>query len=854
MTANPTRPRVLALLASLLLVIVMGSIAAWLLLTPAREEQANESIADDRSATEEELDALIAVQRNAPNDSELVPTVDAPRIDEASEWIIKGRLLSEAAAAITGAKLLVYGHNADLSKPDKNFGWEDLTAYSDEDGRFTLRFAPQPTLRLRMVVEGRIWVRRDWLWKPGELTATTDLGDIVMEQGGRLYGRILDEAGVPILGFRNVYVSILKEHSGQPPRRQGFSGNFAAGSAEYEVLGVPAGSLSVKADWGHYIWSEGTEVELAPGEEKAVDLIYKGPSLARRIVITPHCPKAAMYSSRVAAMELHGAPDGPRTLKHAHGSGSMFVFDDLPPGTYRAVMIDPRFVPTERGGLEPGHGYRMDVEANSALELTVLDAGTEAPIENYALTLREVAPVQGWSSETLRALSDPAPAGGVYRGLLEGTWLIEVSAPDYAKQSVQVEPCQANEQKQVTVRLSKPSSLAARVVDADGAPLPNVTLRLWPALVPDPNSEYWIEAQRQAQRGRRSSDLREGRSDADGNYRFDAISAGSYELEAWIHAEAYMRVSDIHVGSGAAVEIEARFEALGVLEVEVLLNDQIPLRECTILLTQALELQDPLFGAKQFARMSGPRNMDRLTAGLDAQGRVRFSHVPSGTWIVILQPTERPEEAPRILRARVVLGLVELKAGERASQSYDLRHLAPCQATVRIFQDGQPVEGARAELKQVESEQRLRNQWSLTAHTDAKGIAQFEGLLPGTWLLHASTPGGTWKLSPPREVEITSDSTASFVVEVALISGPVLVLDQATGTPIKNRLIRFASQSGSVEVTTDENGIANLTIAPGRHFVRDVASEQALREVEAPQISWPPAPGVEATVRIPLAH
>lgn len=848
-------------------VLLLCAISIWLARRQPRERDVPstslEEQAEEQGASNGMLPNATQVARRNEATSDEASTshagtnVVAPESAPDLRAAIRGRVLDDLGAPLAGASITLHGWVSNEERVAR-FGlpakWEDALATSDAAGRFLVRFETPPAYQFTLDLNAEGWVERSWRWSELEQGTALDLGDIQLVRGGRIYGRILDARGAELRGFRSVSISEIR--SGMAGGAQPFwkSISITAGDVRYEAHGLPPGKFRVKADWGSYVWSKASEFTLGAGEAKQVDLVYEGPDLARKIVVMPFDPRRRTWQMEVREITLHGAPDGPRRVRHEHGRAE-FSFDDVPPGTYRAVVDDPRFLPAERGGLVPGNGYRLEVEGSAALELSVVDAASKAPIDAYRLLLRDRSQNSSHQSKVLRERGTEAPSGGVYLGLLPGAWVIEVEAEGYGLARVELEDCAPNARRAARVELAKPASLAVQVLDVEGAPLRGVQLTLWPEFPLDPQNSLGPESQRQQSRQRQWSTRREATTDAEGRFRFESVGAGSYELEAWRSAVSLLRVVPLALRSGAAEEQTLRWPALGSLHVKVVLHELFP-REAVEL--RAERVRDPNDAAENLLELQmqhRPQSLwNDLRAAIDARGEARFADLPPGRWMVWLAPRQRdPADRATPFHAFCVVGIARVEPSSAAELVLDLSDRLPIDVQVLATVNGLPAEGARVSLEVASEAAKPRQALRVDATTDHHGLARMVGLLPGDYALQVYAKNGACRLESPRPIALTPGTTAPFEVHFTLARGRVQCIDEASGAPLVRRQVSFFSPSGSAHAATDDQGFVEVELPPGSYHVRDVASEMALRDREAPIVPWPPEPDGSTVVRLPIA-
>jgi RNA polymerase sigma-70 factor (ECF subfamily) len=189
-------------------VLVAAFVGTWWWQAPALPERA----ADAGSTT-----PAIAVAHGAPaaiERSEVLPASDtAPGASVAPQSkyhvLMRGRCVDERGAAVAGARVEL---RADMPLPLDATG-ANATTQSGADGTFALALVPAVgTYDLDVGAEGRVAVHVRWDdVEPGR---AYDLGDLVLQRGGRVVGRVVDETRAPLPG---VTVAVGKMANASPP-------------------------------------------------------------------------------------------------------------------------------------------------------------------------------------------------------------------------------------------------------------------------------------------------------------------------------------------------------------------------------------------------------------------------------------------------------------------------------------------------------------------------------------------------------------------------------------------------------------------------------------------------------------
>ncbi len=286
-------------------------------------------------------------------------------------------------------------------------------AVTDVDGRFTLGGVSRGVVSLVVHAEGRRPIAKA---TPTGNVPARDVGELRLDAGRTLEGRVLDAAGAPIEGaavFAGVH-SVLADCAFAAPA-------VAPTDAEgrFSVRGLPEfGDLAVAVRAGPRDGFrvdrpgdvEEVELRLAPTTALVVDLVgVELPELGR-VEVT-----AVRAGGRTPSL---GDGSGARHAADAAG-GRRFVFDGLRPGEYVVlVAVDgaARPFPVE---LPPG-GTSIEVTppTPTPLDVRVVDDASGAPIPGATVRLRRLDvrpahPVEGVTGDDGTVVLGPLSFDGV---------------------------------------------------------------------------------------------------------------------------------------------------------------------------------------------------------------------------------------------------------------------------------------------------------------------------------------------------------------------------------------------------------------------------------------------------------
>lgn len=322
---------------------------------------------------------------------------------------VRGRLLGPDEKPTRGQAIVK--ELADVDAPDVLA--EDLTAEAGDDGVFTLRLGPgSHSLEVRARGLGSRRLDVD-VRGSGE---TVDLGDVALEVGIAIRGRVRDAAGRPL---ENAEVSTFYDS-------QSFSERTDAAGA-YVLAGLNAGMYTV----GVSAPGMGRAQRKAEAGASGVDFVLQPAGrIAGRVVDEAGRPVDAF---RVVARMRARSGYGPMPRDNFAGDDGRFALEDVGEGEYVVDVTAPERAPAVVSDVKVAAGATVDVgtvrlAAGGIVRGLVVDAAS--------------APVAGaWASITgaVRDFSRSAPevttdAGGAFefRGVPPGAAQVTVTHPSYA--------------------------------------------------------------------------------------------------------------------------------------------------------------------------------------------------------------------------------------------------------------------------------------------------------------------------------------------------------------------------------------------------------------------------------------
>jgi hypothetical protein len=375
----------------------------------------------------------------------------------------------------------------------------------------------------------------------------------VLVPGGRLVGRVRDEAGAPLAGARIRVESSIEHHMSFLARL--VAGAVSDDKGAFEVPCVPRCGLRVTVVADGYVG----ESRLVAQRSSSFTLHRVG--LVRgKVVDAAGAPLAGIHVNGVT-VETRDAHQSVTTA--ADGT---FAITVPKKGRFRVSGYETR--PPHRqfsSGLLRGAADDVvltdwDAPSRRRVDVRAIDATTKAPIPSFYMSLQGDDPLhlQGalFSHYSLRRLH----AGKAQIELTAGdSWrYVVVSAPEHG---FEVAPLPTDGATSLVVTLGPESSLEGRVLDAEtGEPLPGVAVRALPK--PQPTitmTTTW----------RLRDDDPGPVSDERGSYRIGGLRPGDYVVQTHAAGRPASDVFSVSIEAGASKRLDLTVPKQRWLELEL---------------------------------------------------------------------------------------------------------------------------------------------------------------------------------------------------------------------------------------------------------------------------------------------
>lgn len=718
------------------------------------------------------------------------------------EHTLRGRAVDAAGQPLAGIQAGLTGWTgnsqrlAAWTKDNAEPARIDQKATTGPDGVFTFRCWPPPPFQFALRLQGggvATWSQRWSEWTPG---GTTDLGDVKLERGTLLRGRVVDSAGAPVAKVE------VRVDGKDRARRAGFESWCSArtGDAGAFVLRWPliAGEYTIGID--DQVIERGAEVTLTGEPEQVLDVVLKRIDPADSI-------------SGVVVDET-GAPIRGATV-HPGMSGSGRIISTDAQGRFRVLKRDgaPAEVPlsaSARGFEAPAapatvawgtHDVRIVLTRGKDLVVLAVRATDGTPVENYVL---RVIPTGGlrWSSMDREPRGKPPHKDGraSVRGIAVGKHLVivEPKGSEFAIGTLPIE-IGPNGAPPVTVRLAATTPRAVRVVTAGGAAVAGAKVQLVDAC-----GEPWNEkmpvmplASSSFTSGQQALELAAAVTDSKGECTL--LVPGDRALALMLPGPGHTPFAvqpAVFPGDGPlVVTVSAGAVLRGTLGPEAALAELKRLAG----VDGASQRMGTTLPWIQLHRGEGPAHesfpKDRTTQPMQPDGSFELTGVPPGRWNATVSywvfrggggGTSRQER----------LGTVDLVDGQVTTIMPDLSGLLPGTLEALVLHDGAPLANTVVSFERlVPGEQWPQHEDALK--TDAEGRVRCSvrgGEYRVSWGVRSGESWSTLRAVETAVVRTGETTRQTFTIVACTLK--VRLVDN-TGAPVANVHIGLLDAAGN---------------------------------------------------------
>lgn len=809
--------------------LVLGAIGFWLLrgeppaaATAAVEQQQPQQGPHPVAVANQGVPAPIE-RTEAPSTAVVAPPTD-PTLAH-----VRGRCIDENGAPLgeCTVKFDAWGGNSDRMALQGKVDWKDPEPIvTGETGRFDFAFAPPSGMQFSLDVQHDGRVPRTGRWGVIAPAQVIDLGDLRLQPGFAVTGRVVDEQGTPLakvgVTLQNLPLPIAPDMAANDSR-SGFSGD----DGEFRIrVPIPIGtwSLGISARGMRLLTPDRVTVT-EHGAEPVLVTVRTMPTITGVVVDEQGLPVEGV--SIQAALERSGRMAGGRSRQD--GTFTIAAVD-AEPKPVRLEIDDP-------GPCEPSwhderlwpwgsKDVRIELKRALSFELTVVERQSGVPVTQYAVSC--------YSDKARSSLQRDLRLSGEHEGgrvIIDRVWrgrnFLQVRPIDKAlRQGEQIE-FEASDAgiAPMRVELDRLQPTIVRVIDASGAAQVGSKIEVVRKGTEPFDAASWVRAPGTSSglpaelQGRYHELLGSASTGADGRAEV-FLAPGASGLAMRVigqHPPAIVDPAVFVAGKDFEVVVPAGGGIVGRLRLAGL---------------------DPSRVIVQLQRRDGKTMppMDRDAGVVQTDGSFALRGLSPTTYQLALQysmhyRTEHGGHGGNV-ELDVEVPDVVVTAGRDTDVDIDATALVPATLRGRMLLDGVVASPARAF---VQAERGARFGQFVPG---ADGFFEASGLPPGTYrtgLVIGDFQAGegdtllqedTFTLAPGQQLE------RDFVFTRRRL---VVTIMQADGKTPAARLSLFQSGSGIFKrCTTDDHGVLVLDPAPAGRITLQPPQGRQLPPIEMP--------------------
>jgi protocatechuate 3,4-dioxygenase beta subunit len=376
-----------------------------------------------------------------------------------------------------------------------------LSVETDSEGSFSL--GPLPAGEHTLQAESRGYASKNVDVSVSGRASVEDVGDVALERGLSISGRVIDETGKPIA--RAVVMVNQPARGMLSSTGEGFLVSETDEEGRFVLAGLSPGPQHVHASAPGYGRSDFIAAE--PGMS-GLTLTLELAGEIRGIVVDPDGRPVPAFRAVARSSAPRGTPT--RSFEDAEG---LFVLESVPEGEYALEIAAPELMPEVVSSVRVTRGGTTDVgtvrlRRGGSIEGTVVDSSAE-PVPGATIQAMIPAQRRYWMPETF-ASSDRLGRFQV-EGLADGKFTVVARHPDYAEARLEdVEVDSSASAPEVEIVLSRGGALEGVVRTRDGTDVAGRVIEVYPQ---QNGAPWWRSGQNV-------------RTSEDGTFRFEHLPSG----------------------------------------------------------------------------------------------------------------------------------------------------------------------------------------------------------------------------------------------------------------------------------------------------------------------------------------
>jgi RNA polymerase sigma-70 factor (ECF subfamily) len=767
--------------------------------------------------------ALVAPVAGAPSDGDTATTV-------------RGVLTRHDGMPVVGGVGTLRGW---INVDGHSTGPDEVHITTDADGSFAVDFDVLENHQYVLEFDLEGLVDPSWRWSstPGRnglpIGEELDLQTTILPRSCTVTVRIVDGAGVVSAQPFQIDIESTWRPNGTGARPCTWWLDTTNG--EVVVPDVPYGDVRVSASspLGHAL----TTSRFIDSDACVVDLVHAGPDATRRVHVEVREPVSMLHMLELPPTSAFTLVDQQGQSHAAVVSSSdmyAFDFDDLDAGSYTLHFSDPAYAAVVKPNVVPGQPVDIELTPSVAVELTVVNGATGEAVSGarvvaairtdttnaiFAQLGAATPAIPTWhGSVDLRSVAAAIGAARIVR-TLPNPQVWEVIADGYAPHALDFTTGFApGEVRAVSVVLVPPTSLAGRVVRANGTPVAGAKVHARRAQPLPPGADVW-EVTRDFINRVQSVRRHEALTDEDGRFEFDGLANAPYDVVVAVAPSVMAFAYDV---LPTAEDFELVLPPAGALRGRLTADSAIDFTSCAVELERLAPLDEV-----RLAHVVPEFRIALLDPNVQTDGSFALDWIPAGSREVSIR---LPQVVSDGGMGRTVTGgpvlerrTFDFVEGRDEWFEADISAHVATKARFAIELTGERdagllVVGYGVRSGGVSGDDEL----ATSGLVGADGSVELVSIYPGTWDFFLQGSNGTWSVEIARGVAIAAGDLPEFEGAVTLARGRVEFVDM-DGAPFANgsleepRYGRGGAKSGGVGSHLDAAGSIELVLPVGSH-------------------------------------
>ncbi len=634
----------------------------------------------------------------------------------------------------------------------------DPVGLTDADGRYEIRDLAGGRYDLEVRASGFAPAKIPGV-RLEEAGGPVDLGTVVMVEGARIQGRVVDPDGVAIAGadintdLGRRTMSMVRRDTGNQTQSDS-EGYFTLGDL---LPGMPVTLLISRKGFA----SESVSDLRPPTEEPLVIVLRPAAQIEGRVVNREGDP------IHRAMVNAHPDFRAARGVRHFSGAShaetdaeGRFVLEDVEPGVLQVTAMAEGYQQQVQQGVEVAagakHKLELVLETGAVVEGTVTTA-TREPLIQATVSITETQ--DSFSMGMRGSASGQTDADGHYRatGAAPGTATITVYHQNTVRLTKSIEVKPGN--NVVDLVLERGFEVSGQVVSPDGEPVSGAAVSIQEGSQPG-FMHFSLSGPQVTTTG-------------DGTFTLTDVSAGQYRVAAGLEGFA----------PATSELLEVANDVSGVL---------LTLRLGATLKGRVIGLELDELGALELMAYSQQGGMRR--GHVDFSGDYMFDSLAAGDWHVQAQVSGSGRSSS--LQVELPEGASEVVKDIEFGTGFTL--------TGVVLDNGEPVLGATIAANSSTSN-------SGHGTTGANGRFRIENLKGGSYQVMVMAGMGLQQVEP---IELTGDHELRIEVSTGTLSG--VVRSTADGEPVSGATIALELIAEGDALLSRQFGFGNRSVTDSR--------------------------------------